>query len=100
MLSLGGRRSNPSVAPLRPHHILLVAELSPVIHPLLSASLPFLLSQHSKLLNDLFGLHFFHFTVDRRLLQLGDVVFLLLDVHEDLLAGFVVLLLEGGLRER
>jgi len=43
VLSFGGGRSDASIASLWTYHILLVAELSPIAHPFLSASLPLLL---------------------------------------------------------
>jgi hypothetical protein len=92
----GWRRTNTSIASFGSYNIFFVAKLSPAGHSFLSASLPLLLSQYSKLFNDFFGLHFFHLPVKGRLLKLNNVIFLVFEVFEYFQAGFLILFLKGG----
>ncbi len=97
ILSFHRRRSDCTITPFGPNHVFLVGKLSPVSNPLLSASLPLLLSQNSELLNDLFGFHLFHLLVVGRLLQFYYMVFFILQVLKNLEASLLILFLESSI---
>lgn len=94
-----GRRSDGPIAPLGSDHEFFLAEIPPIRYSFIPASLPLLLSQHSILLRQLLYLHLLHLLVVGRLLQLGDMLLLVLEVLEYFQAVLLVLFLIGGLRQ-
>lgn len=93
---LHGRRTDRAITSFWTNHKFLVTKLPPIRHSFLSATLPLLLGQYSKLFDYFFGFHFFHLSIERWLLQFYNMVFFFLQILKYFLTRLLILFLKSG----